>query len=269
MKRLIPLLVLVFCCSTALVKADKSGKTGRTAFGGEGCGDCHGLTPSTETIVKLLGIDGSSVTMAPNEVRQFTVEIAHPTMAAAGVNIAVKTTTTGTTDAGTLGVFSQSGLKNKLSELAHTAPKPMVNGSATFTFSFKAPAQLGTYFMRITGNAVNLDDVESSDDRWNFMQPLSIIVVEPTSVQDAGAGSPNVWPQPLGDAPVVFLSGLQQDVYEVAAIDAVGRMVPLGSASSNENGILELPHDVAALPKGMYTVLLRGHGISYLRTVFR
>lgn len=257
MTKLFVMLLAVGLTTTTIVKADKSGKSGRTVVAGEGCGDCHGLNPSTATTVQLLGAPGQSMTMAPGETRAFTIEVAHTSMLAAGVNIAVKTTTTGNTDVGTLIAPTGSGLKLKVNELVHSAPKSMQGGKAQFIFSFKAPATPGTYFLRATGNAVNLDDIESADDSWNFMSTVSIVVEDPTSVTDLLSTNNAIHPQPMGDASVAMLSGINDGEHDIDVIDATGAMLLHASNIVATNGQLTLPSTVATLPRGIYAITVR------------
>lgn len=255
-KLFVMLLALGLTTST-IVKADKSGKAGRTVLSGEGCGDCHGLNPSTATSVRILGVTGQTITMAPGQTKAFTIEIAHASMAAAGVNIAVKTTETGNTNVGTLIAAVGVGLKVLSNELVHNAPKAMQNGVAQFIFSYKAPASPGTYFLRATGNAVNLDDIETADDKWNFMQTVSIVVADPTSVVETSPTLSSIHPQPMGDATMAMLSGMTDGVHDVDVMDATGTMLVYESSVVSANGQMALPSSVAALPRGVYAIILR------------
>ncbi len=257
MTKLLVMLLAVGLTTATIVKADKSGKSGRTVVAGEGCGDCHGVNPSTATTVQLLGAPVQSMTMAPGETRAFTIEVAHTSMLAAGVNIAVKTTTSGNTDAGTLIAPAGSGLKMKVNELVHSAPKTMQGGKAQFIFSFKAPASPGTYYLRATGNAVNLDDIESADDSWNFMPTVSIVVEDPTSVLDVPSLSNAIHPQPMGDASVAMLSGINDGEHDVDVMDATGAVLVHASNIIATNGQLTLPSTVATLPRGIYAIIVR------------
>lgn len=258
---MIPKLLVMFLAlgitTATIVKADKSGKSGRTVVAGEGCGDCHGLNPSTSTSVQLHGVVAHSITMAPGETKAFTIEVAHGSMLAAGVNIAVKTTATGSTDAGTLIAPTGSGLKVKVNELVHSAPKAMQGGVAQFIFSFKAPATPGTYFLRATGNAVNLDDIESVDDQWNFMPTVSIVVADPTSVTESTPVLSDISPQPMGDASFATISGVVDGVYEIDVMDATGILLLNGASGSATNGQMALPSAVATLPRGVYAIIIR------------
>ncbi len=267
MTKLLVMFLVIGITTATIVKADKSGKSGRTVIAGEGCGDCHGLNPSTATSLQLKGVVGLSVTMAPGETRAFTIEVAHASMLAAGVNIAVKTTATGSTDVGTLIAPGGGGLKVKVNELVHTAPKAMQNGSVQFIFSYRAPATTGTYFLRATGNAVNLDDIESAADQWNFMPTVSIVVADPTSVAEILPNGLGLYPQPMGDASTVMMTGVADGAYEIDVVDATGTLLVLGAGVAASNGHVPLPAAVATLPRGVYAIVLR-NGSAMQRMLF-
>lgn len=239
--------------------ADEGGKNGRTALSGAGCGDCHGEFATPSTSVSIEGVTGTSIAMAPGETRTFTVIVAHATQAAAGVDIAVKTTATGTTDAGTLSPVAGSGLTKKGAELTHSAPKSMSAGMATFSFTYTAPAAEGTVYLRAVGNAVDLDGAETASDVWNWMQPITIDVRSTTSVDEiSSTETQSIWPQPLNDATVLTITGVGPEEYSVTLVNTVGEQYQLGSYEPDDSGTLVLDLRNLTLPKGVYGLVMRG-----------
>ncbi len=239
--------------------ADEGGKNGRTSLTGAGCGDCHGEFATPSTTVSIEGITGTTISMAPGETRTFTVVVAHTTLQGAGVGVAVKTTATGTTDAGVLAPVAGSGLAKKGAELTHSAPKSMAAGMATFSFTYTAPTSEGTVYLRAVGNAVDLDGAETASDVWNWMQPISIDVKATTSVEElVSTVSQNVWPQPMNDATSLKISGIEADVYSVSIVNAVGEQRLLGTHQPDGLGVIVVDLSNLVLPKGVYGLLLRG-----------
>lgn len=163
------LMAVLFCTAPALGR--QGGITGASV---SGC-TCHGASPSTATTVSLTSGTGS-FSVTPTSTTTFTITVAHSSQSAAGVNLSAATTSSGTTNAGTLAPVSGSGLQASSSELTHTAPKTMTSGSASFAFTWQAPTTPGTYYFRAAGNAVNGDGTSGSDV-WNFMTTQTVTVV--------------------------------------------------------------------------------------------
>lgn len=153
------LLPTVVVCSFAY----PGGIVGRTLA--PSCGACHGPA-SASTTVTMMSTSGSYTT-SPGGSLTLQMTVAHASKAAAGVNIAVHDI--GGLNAGTLSVDNNSGLRISLGEITHSAPKLMVNGTATFTFAWTAPTTPGSYYLRGSGNAV--DNTGGSDnDQFNYVQ---------------------------------------------------------------------------------------------------
>lgn len=168
--------LVFFIVNFAIVFGDSSGRSGRTATTSAGCGGgCHGSSSGIGTTVTASSASGS-FTVAPGSTTSFTVVIAHATLPSAGVDIAVKTDLTGTTNVGTLAPASGSGLQLSTGELVHSTPKALSSGQVSFTFTWTAPSTAGSYYLRAIGNAVNLNGVEDSGDIWNWLSPITITV---------------------------------------------------------------------------------------------
>ncbi len=153
--------------------ANNSGITGRTTQSSGGC-SCHGGTSSSSTSLTATSSSGSFI-VEPNSTNSFTINITNNSKSAAGVNIAIATSETGNTPAGTLSAPQGSGLQLLNNELTHTSRKNMTNGTTSFTFSWTAPSQHGIYYLRAIGNAVNSNG-QNSGDEWNWMNTQQITV---------------------------------------------------------------------------------------------
>ncbi|MGA2298151.1 MAG: choice-of-anchor V domain-containing protein, partial [FCB group bacterium] len=153
-----------------------------TSATSHGC-NCHDPVSNSETTVSVVSSTGS-FNVAPGSSTDFTITVTNATEKKAGIDIAVKTTQTGETDIGTLTPNVSTGLKPNGKELVHYQPKLLVNGSASFQFTWKAPNTPGTYYLRAVGNAVNGDgDTTGYLDHWNWM-PVQPLKVGTTSVTD-------------------------------------------------------------------------------------
>lgn len=154
-----------------------TGITGRTAPG-VGCQSCHGTTPGATQISAQSG--SGTWTVQVNSTLNITLIVSHSSRPRAGVNIAVKTTQNGNTDAGNLQPVSGSGLQKIGSELTHTGPKPLSGGQVSFEFTWQAPSTPGTYYLRAAANAVNYNGQSDPNDEWNVMTPIAITVTAPS-----------------------------------------------------------------------------------------
>lgn len=154
--------------------AYRSGITGQTA---SGC-TCHGTQNSNTTLTAIS--QSGSWTVQTGSTNTFTIRVANSGYSYAGINIAVKTTQNGGTNAGTLTPNTGSGLQSSNGELTHTSPKNY-SDYASFDFTWTAPSTPGTYYLRAAGNAVNNNN-QNTGDQWNFMTTQEITVVAPTQV---------------------------------------------------------------------------------------
>lgn len=173
-------LLLIFAFTSAVTiyaMAYSSGITGRTGPT-NGC-DCHGSSPNTATTVTITSQSGN-FSVEAGATANFTVTVSNSSMSRAGVNIAVKTSESGETNAGTLSPASGSGLQSSGNELTHSTPKNLSGGSASFQFTWTAPTTSGTYYIRVVGNAVNGNGQADNNDRWNFMSVQQVTVTAPT-----------------------------------------------------------------------------------------
>ncbi|ROL60784.1 choice-of-anchor D domain-containing protein [Bacteroidetes/Chlorobi group bacterium MS-B_bin-24] len=183
MKRLRPsLLKLIIAAMCIIISiffimdlyARRNGITGRTSTTSQGC-NCHNNNSSTSTSLTLLS-NLQNYVVDPGSTTTFTVRVSNSNASAAGVNIGVKTTQTGETNAGTLSPATGSGLSLVNGELTHSSPKTMNGGIADFSFTWTAPDQPGVYYIRAIGIGANNNGREDSGDLWNWMSPQTITV---------------------------------------------------------------------------------------------
>jgi len=152
----------------------RNGITGRTSNTSQGC-NCHNGNSSTVTSLSLSS-NLNTYVVDPGSTTSFTIRVSNSNANAAGVNIAVKTTETGETNVGTLTPASGSGLSSVNNELTHSSPKSMTGGSADFSFTWTAPNEPGTYYIRAIGIGVNNNGSADNNDQWNWMSPQTITV---------------------------------------------------------------------------------------------
>ncbi len=181
------LLVTVFYTA---IRAKKDGYTGKTSQTSDGC-SCHGSTPSSATSLSVVSESGS-FTVDAGSTTQFTVTINHSSLTSAGVNIAVKTTQTGSTNAGTLEPLTGQSLQLISGELTHTTPVSFSGGKVTFSFKWTAPSTPGEYYLRAIGNATNSNN-STSGDLWNWLTPQKITVVKNSSITLTSPNGNETW----------------------------------------------------------------------------
>lgn len=224
---------LLIVIITVNAQAEPNGITGRTGTNGTGCGGnaCHGGKSTATTVSLLQAVDGK-ITVAKGSTIQLTLRVANATKAAGGCDIAVKTSKNGLVRAGTLKAVDGSGLYSSGGELTHVTPRAFVDGSAEFLFTWQAPATVGTYYLQAAGNAVNANG-SSSGDNWNFMEPVQIVVSEPSSVNETISPLTSVFPVPAHNHVTVSAPVEPGTEVEVAITDAIGEIIYSWTGISN------------------------------------
>jgi len=164
------LVVITILCSFGYVAVSRQNGqiSGLTSTTSSGC-SCHNASPSAATTLAVTG----TFTVETGSTTSYTATVSHATQLGAGIDLGVKTSATGNTDAGTLAPTG-SDLQLNGTELTHTAPKNM-SGSASFNFTWTAPRTPGTYYIQAAGNAVDLSGTNSGDF-WNWLSPRAITV---------------------------------------------------------------------------------------------
>ncbi|MCX6154912.1 MAG: immunoglobulin domain-containing protein [Candidatus Kapabacteria bacterium] len=187
---------LAVLSQSAKSKQDGS-KTGLTSSSSAGCAQsCHASGPNSETTLSIASDNGQFTTTTGSELT-FTLTIACSGKSTAGCDIAVKTTQTGGTNAGTLAPITGEGLQlyGNSGELTHSSPKAMSNGSVTFRFTWTAPSSPGTYYLRAVGNATNDNHQSDNNDLWNWLNVTSITVTQAPSITLNAPSGGEAWCQ--------------------------------------------------------------------------
>lgn len=178
---------------TIAVYARSNGYTGVTSSTSNGC-NCHSTSANSNVSLSVSSETGS-FTVQTGSTTNFTITVSstNSNHSAAGIDIAVKTTTTGETNAGTLSAGSGSGLQVSSGELTHSSPKSLQGGSTTFTFSWTAPSQPGSYYLRAIANCVNGNGNADANDQWNRLSIQTITVQEAPSITVISPNGGEIW----------------------------------------------------------------------------
>ncbi|OGU58514.1 MAG: hypothetical protein A2X64_01325 [Ignavibacteria bacterium GWF2_33_9] len=250
---LILLLAVIF--STGNIFARKNGINGLTSTKAQGC-FCHNITASEETVLSITSSTGS-FTVEPGSTTKFTITVNHPTLLAAGIDIAVGITSEDDEHIGTLSPITGEGLNILGEELVHSAPKDLQNGSVSFSFNWTAPLEEGIYNLRAVGNAVNKNNKSDNADKWNYMLPQSINVKGPNSITDNFL-TKVVFPNPFSDFTVFNLSDFNQgSIQRISIADVKGNeilSIPVSSKIFKWNGKDANGKNVAA---GIYYLIIQ------------
>ncbi len=174
------LLAIASCLIAAsdMALAYSGGITGQTVAG---C-TCH--SQGSATTLSFVSSSGS-FNVSPSGTLTITLTVAHTSQSAAGTDLGVVNSSN--QNAGSLSPASGSGLQLSGSELTHSQPKSMSGGSASFTFTWTAPATPGTYTIRAAGNAVNSNG-NNSGDVYNTATQTITVVSSPTVAVTAPNG---------------------------------------------------------------------------------
>lgn len=224
--RILAFILSVIVSSVPLI-ASSAGQTGRTSATSSGCGGggCHGGSANTATTVRVPQAVDGVITVEPGSQTTITVIVAHASRPAAGINIGVKSTENGSTTIGTLATVAGQGLRLSVGELTHSSPKTLTDGEASFTFTWTAPSQPGTYFLRTIANAVNRDGSSGSGDQWNWMTPVQIVVSPANSVEEYSSVDVAVSPVPAHESVSMTVPSSAGEHLRIAVIDQRGSTV--------------------------------------------
>ena len=180
---------------TYAVYARSSGYTGVTSSTSNGC-YCHSTGANSNVSLSVSSETGSFTVQTGSTLNlTITVSSSNSNHTAAGIDIAVKTTTTGETNAGTLSPGTGSGLQLSSGELTHSSPKSLQSGFASFTFSWTAPSQPGNYYLRAIANCVNGNGNADANDQWNRLAIQTITVQEAPSITVNSPNGGEIWCQ--------------------------------------------------------------------------
>ncbi|MCX6147053.1 MAG: hypothetical protein NTW25_07345, partial [Candidatus Kapabacteria bacterium] len=193
--------VLAFGLLLSLVNSLKSNETGINAKASAGCAGngCHAGSANPATTVSISSGSGFSVQALGS--LNITVRVAHASLVAGGFDAFVSDASSGGNSKGTFSNVG-SGVKIKATtDVTHTLPKNFTGGGCDFTFTWTAPATPGTYYLQVTGNAVNLNGNEIGDV-WNTNTQAitvtaggSVTVLTPNGGENVcqGASTPITW----------------------------------------------------------------------------
>lgn len=176
------LILAVVALFTSIVEAKKKGITGLTSTQSSGC-DCHSTNANSSVSITLQSQSGS-FTFPPGSTNTFSINVSHPSIKVSGINIAVKTTMNGNTDAGTLVPIGGEGLQLKQGELTHTQPKVCTSSNANYSFQWTAPTTPGQYYLRVIALAGNGNGKKDANDLWNWLPPQLITVEQTTDINE-------------------------------------------------------------------------------------
>ncbi|MGB9701260.1 MAG: choice-of-anchor V domain-containing protein [Candidatus Kapaibacteriota bacterium] len=175
------IVLLLLLTIVGVVYAKKAGKAGLTSTTSASCGNCHAPNSSSSVTLSVSSETGS-FTVAPNSTTTFTITIYNSSLPNSGIDIGVKTTETGETNAGTLAPLTGSNLKLLSSELVQSVPVNFSGGKVDYSFTWTAPSTPGTYYLRAVGLASNNNNKDDSGDLWNWMTPQVITVSNSSSL---------------------------------------------------------------------------------------
>ena len=160
---------------------------GRTGSTNNGC-TCHG-SQNSATSLSVTAQNGS-FTVQPGSTSSYTITVSNSALNYFGIDIGVKTTSNGETNAGSLAA-SGNDMYASNGELTQSNTK-MGNNSTTFAFSWTAPSTPGTYYIKSAGLAVN-NDGSTSGDQWNLMTVRSITVAAANSISVTSPNGGENW----------------------------------------------------------------------------
>lgn len=273
MIRSLLLLALSVVCTTHAVHANSGGVSRRAVLTSNGCGPsgCHGGSASTSTTVRVVGLaDAADLRVVAGQSIDITIAVGNALAVATGVNIAVKTELNATMNSGTLTTKPGSGLTRLNSELTHSTPKSFADGVAEFTFSWTAPVQADTVFLHAIANAVNRNGSPDQGDKWNWMQPVRIIIEPASSVAESSPDVHTLDLRPVpshGDVAITIPESARGEEYAMLVIDPAGVIVHRSTVHAGGAVVVawdgRMANGVHA-PNGSYVVVLQNE-----RRVFR
>jgi hypothetical protein len=217
-------LVALALVAATNVYANSGGRVNSTLTNSGGCGGggCHGGSASASTSIRLA--QTSPIRALPGQTINLTLVVENSSAEAAGYNLAIRTSATGTTPAGTL--TAGEGSFVLLRQLTHTSPKVMQGGVAEFPFTWTAPTTTGSVFVQAIANAVDFNGSASSTDVWNFMPATEIIVAEAGSVELPVVNlDASVFPNPSSNIVAVRMPQPLTGSVVISVLDSQGNTV--------------------------------------------
>jgi hypothetical protein len=183
-------LILVFGLTNKLISR-KAGITGQTHGGCGVSGSCHLTSADAATGISFTSSSGNFNVYTSVSIN-VTIRVTHATLTKGGINFGVKSAPTAGSDVGTIS-NPGSGLKQIGSEITHDNPVSYSGGGYDYTFTWTAPSTPGTYYVVVSANSVNANDM-SSGDIWNQTTQTIVVTQGPTLVLTSPNGGENVCP---------------------------------------------------------------------------
>lgn len=233
-KKLLLSTLLAFGCITTYLTMTSS-SSGQMGVASSGCGSCHGNSASAATTITLTGLPATGY--VAGTTYPVTLTITNATKVGAGFDLNFSGGTISNAPAQTMVMGT---------ELHHTAMKAMVAGSASWNFSWTAPAAAAVT-LDISGNAVNGNNSDSGD-QWNKVT-INLVQATPTAISDVNHTPVTLYPNPTSSQMTVKID----QASSFTAISMTGSMIHL-NATSTQAGEYSL--NTAALANGNYILLI-------------
>lgn len=250
------------------LRSEKNGQTGKIVAGCSENNSCHGAANSNTKAV-LSSVSGNT-TIAINSKIDLKMTITNTAgMKTAGMDIGVKTTTTGNTGTGTLAVTNGTGVKyvSGAKEITHSSPITMTNGTKEITFSWTAPAKAGTYFLRGIGLAGNGNNSESGD-QWNYADALPIIVTDGASISsDNNFSNFKTYPNPAKDFLIIENEEFETKSGSLEIYDNTGTLLTSMNLPNQSNFKIDLANINQIVSTGHYNFVFKYANQVFVRNI--
>lgn len=230
MKFAFPVRVFLLSAVGLVYQSVQSSSSGRFN-GGTSCGSCHG----SATIATTVSINGLPTTYVAGQSYPLTFTVSHATNPKAGFNISVSG---GTLTAG-------AGTKVSGSQITQSTPMALTAGTATFSFTWKAPATPVAITFNGVGNAVNGNGTDDSGDKWNNTSK-TITGTFATGVSGVSAPVHPCYPNPTSAS--IAIDGLGNEVNSLLLYTLQGDIIRPEFTLVNQHIVV----DCSRLPKGIY-----------------
>ncbi len=223
-----------------------SGWTGATLKqGGSGC-TCHGLTPSDSVTIRITGPDSVRF----DQTVTYTLTMTGGPAVKGGCDIA--------SSSGTLTPVD-SALQAVSGELTHTFPKPFMNDSVSWQFSYLAPGSGAADTIFSVGNSVN-GNGNPQGDAYNFGSNFIVHLVLTAGVEEqpepeSFSLSQN-YPNPFNPLTNIEFTTRSRGAVTLRVFDLDGREVSVLISGTVESGRHVISFNGANLASGLYVYRL-------------
>ncbi len=229
-----------------------TGYVGTTRKGGMTMGCvCHGDTASPVVSVIINGPDS----IPAGQTVTFSVRISQGPAIVGGFNVA--NARDGGSDTLTLNrITNDTMVRKQEGELTHTHPKPFVNDSVSWQFTYKANNTIGYDTLFATGNSTNNNN-SSDSDKWNWSQNKPIRIYNPIGIINISSVAKDFslsqnYPNPFNPVTQIKFSVAKASNVEIKVYDILGNVV---STLVNENlkqGEYKTDFNASGLSTGIY-----------------